>query len=294
MSRFSLSFFPWHCHLYTQIFILWKCFRAGKKVCNFDENRIFLSLTLFCASVSVYPFYGYTQWKWMLWVSMWLHKWRKENMKVTKPICLERLYDNNNHHGSSSSSMRKEKCGLRLCTTTHSFEYSNKNSFINISATHKIYTMQNERMPYLMVLCFSAFHTLTSLAVLHIKHILSNKRNFLIHKLFQNIYQQHEMEIPIHLFRVCVCCVWCACVDSFKAIYIFWQWQKNGVEKKKWNVGNRKMISWILDCLSAREHAFHMKWLKCGIHSFMFVWEPSEEKKAKKHQIQMFELVKNY
>lgn len=152
-------------------------------------------------------------------------------MKVTKPICLERLYDNNNHHGSSSS-MRKEKCGLRLCTTTHSFEYSNKNSFINISATHKIYTMQNERMPYLMVLCFSAFHTLTSLAVLHIEHILSNKRNFLIHNYFKTFINSMKWKFPF-ICSVFACVVYDVHVWTRSKQFIYFDNGKKTESRRK-------------------------------------------------------------
>lgn len=132
------------------------------------------------------------------------------------------------------------------CAQLHIHSHTQIKILLSIFQQPIKYTMQNKIMPYLMVLCFcdvrSSPHPLHSL-LQHNKHILSNKRDFLIHKLFQNIYQNHEMEIPIHLFVF-------ACVDSFKAIYPFWQWQKTESEKNR-NVGNRKMISWNLDCLSA-------------------------------------------
>lgn len=119
--------------LFTTLSFVYECFRHEKRYAILMENRISLSLYLsislarafvclclylcvcVCVCICVYPFLGYTQWKWVQCVSMRLHKWRKENVKVTKPICFERLCDNNNHHGS----MRMEKCGFLLCTTIY-------------------------------------------------------------------------------------------------------------------------------------------------------------------------------
>lgn len=122
MSRFALAFYFHDIVICIRRYLFHEnASGQQKRYAILMEYRISLSLSIVCVCVSVceYPFYGYTQWKWNLWASMWLHKWRKENMKVTKPICFERICDNNNHH----SSRRKEKCGLCPCIQLHSFEY---------------------------------------------------------------------------------------------------------------------------------------------------------------------------
>lgn len=165
-----------------------------------------------------------------------------------------------------------------------------KNSFINISKPWN--TIQNKSVPYTLWFCNAC--NFFSPSILTHKHLtLSNERNFLIHKTIW----KHLSKSWNGNFHSCMLTV-CAYVDVWTCEKQFiYNFDSNKTQnKKKWNVGNRKMMSWNVDSQSTRKQIYIecVLWndwnvaftIFCLFHIFFFhiiviCWDQTEKKKGK-------------